>query len=194
MRRASSVRIIMITTAARRWEPGRFTAMASSGLRFRGRPGPNCRASSGITRPTIGPIPTCARTGKAFEPTFKRMWTTAGFCKPLCTNTTSTTRPASSTRPASAHLQWILQNAPEEYRTCWVQTGSSPAVSQSRIAAVQTAAAEMIGADQVPQVALCADSPFGLPAQHIDSQYRKFVTTLPEPRILYESPRSRASN
>ncbi len=92
------------------------------------------------------------------------------------------------------HLRWILGNAPEQYRTCWVQTGPTPAISELRVASVQAAAAEMVGPENIPQVALRADSPNGLPAQHIDTQYRKYLSTMREPRIQYEPPRSNANN
>ena len=85
------------------------------------------------------------------------------------------------------HLRWILENAPEQYRVCWVQTGPSRDVSDMRLNAVQLAASNIVGPENAPQAMLRVDSPPGRPAQHIDMQYRSFLTSMPEPRINYQA-------
>lgn len=85
------------------------------------------------------------------------------------------------------HLRWILENAPEQYRVCWVQTGPNRQISDVRLSAVQIAAAEMVGPENVPPIMLRVDSPTGRPAQQIDTQYRSFLTSMPEPRIQYQA-------
>ncbi len=88
------------------------------------------------------------------------------------------------------HLRWMLENAPEQHRVCWVQTGSNRQISDARLNAVQLTAAEMVGQENVPPVMLRVDSPTGRPAQHIDTQYRAFLKSMPEPRIHYEEVKS----
>jgi hypothetical protein len=85
------------------------------------------------------------------------------------------------------HLRWILENAPEYYRACWVQTGPTQEISNLRLNAVQLAAAEMVGQENVPPIMLRVDSPTGRPAQQIDLQYRAFNNSLPQPRIQYQA-------
>lgn len=85
------------------------------------------------------------------------------------------------------HLRWILENAPAQHRVCWVQTGPNRQISDLRMNAVQLAAAEMVGPENVPPIMLRVDSPTGRPAQHIDTQYRSFLSTMPEPRIQYQA-------
>lgn len=85
------------------------------------------------------------------------------------------------------HLRWILENAPEQHRVCWVQTGPNRQVSDLRTNSVQLAAAEMVGPDNVPPIMLRVDTPIGRPAQYIDTQYRSFLSTMPQPRIEYRA-------
>lgn len=85
------------------------------------------------------------------------------------------------------HLRWILENAPEHYRVCWVQTGPNRQISDMRLNSVQLAAAEMVGPENVPPIMLRVDSPTGRPAQHIDTQYRSFLGSMPQPRIQYQA-------
>ncbi len=85
------------------------------------------------------------------------------------------------------HLRWILESAPEQYRSVWVQTGPNRTISDLRLNAVQVASAEMVGPENVPQIMLRVDSPTGRPAQLIDTQYRSFISTMPQPRIEYQS-------
>jgi hypothetical protein len=85
------------------------------------------------------------------------------------------------------HLRWILENAPQHHRVCWVQTGPNRQISELRLNSVQLAAAEMVGQENVPPVMLRVDSPTGRPAQYIDTQYRSFISSMPEPRITYQA-------
>lgn len=85
------------------------------------------------------------------------------------------------------HLRWILENAPPQHRVCWVQTGPNREISNLRLNAVELAAAEMVGSENVPPVMLRVDSPTGRPAQYIDQQQRSFLGSMPEPRINYEA-------
>jgi hypothetical protein len=85
------------------------------------------------------------------------------------------------------HLRWILENAPQNHRVCWVQTGPNRQISELRLNSVQLAAAEMVGQENVPPVMLRVDSPTGRPAQYIDTQYRSFISSMPEPRITYQA-------
>ena len=91
------------------------------------------------------------------------------------------------------HLQWILQNAPNNTACVGSKPGPPRPSAILRLSAVQVAAAEMVGPENVPQVMLRADSPNGLPAQHIDTQYRSFLSTMPEPRISMNPRRASAS-
>jgi hypothetical protein len=86
-----------------------------------------------------------------------------------------------------SHLRWILENAPEQYRVCFVQTGPTREISDLRLNAVQIAAAEMVGPENVPPITLRVDSPTGRPASQIDLQYRAFNATMPQPRIQYQA-------
>jgi hypothetical protein len=89
------------------------------------------------------------------------------------------------THAGDAHLRWILFQAPEAYRTIWVQTGRQPHLTDMRIQAVQLAAAEILGSAQVPQIIPRSCLPISTPAQEIDTRYRSWIQSVPEPRIQY---------
>jgi hypothetical protein len=84
-------------------------------------------------------------------------------------------------------LRWILENAPEERRVVWVQTGDKRAVSHERMADVQLAVADIVGDDKTPPIMLRVTTPYGRPAQEIDRIRNTEIATMPEPRVQYQT-------
>jgi hypothetical protein len=91
-------------------------------------------------------------------------------------------------RSGRMRVEWILRHVPAPHRVIWVQTGDTPETSQIRLAAVQTAVSEMIGdSGDVPPIMLRVATPVGRPAIEIDMIRKSELSTIPEPRIQYES-------
>lgn len=88
------------------------------------------------------------------------------------------------------HLRWILLHAPPQYRAAFVATGETPAISQARMASVQAAATEMAGTDNVPPIMLRATQAIGTSAEERDLSRRKWLATIPAPRITYQGLQS----
>jgi hypothetical protein len=89
------------------------------------------------------------------------------------------------THAGDAHLRWILFQAPERYRTIWVQTGRQAHITDLRVQAVQLAATEILGSDHLPPIMPRACLPIATPAQEIDTRYKSYIQSVPEPRIQY---------
>jgi hypothetical protein len=90
-------------------------------------------------------------------------------------------------RSGRLRLEWIIKHVPACHRVVWVQTGDNPEISQTRLATVQAAAAEMIGEGDVPPTMLRVTTPVGRPAAEINKLRELEFSTIPEPRIQYES-------
>ncbi|MBA3311671.1 MAG: hypothetical protein M3552_12040 [Planctomycetota bacterium] len=79
-------------------------------------------------------------------------------------------------------LRWILEQAPPQFRTVYVQAATDRTSSQARQAAVETEAAEMAGAASAPVVVRPVQLA-GRPANEVDALRRSELQTMPQPRI-----------
>ena len=86
-------------------------------------------------------------------------------------------------RAGLIHLRWILQNAPENRRTVYVQAGSSNGQSQMRATNVTEELTEMIPVGSIPPVVLRVTTPLGRPASEVDKIQRSQTESTPKPRI-----------
>lgn len=86
-------------------------------------------------------------------------------------------------RAGRIQLQWILVNAPQQYRLAFVQTASDAEQSQRRLASVQSHSANLVGAENAPPVMLRVASPLRRAAEEVDAIRRKELQSIPVPRI-----------
>jgi len=82
-----------------------------------------------------------------------------------------------------AHLQWILTQAPAQYRTTYVARGRNEQIGQYRLAMVQQSAREFCG-DTLPPILLKHDLFIGRPAIEIDTLRRLELQSIPQPRLF----------
>lgn len=92
------------------------------------------------------------------------------------------------------HLRWILEHAPENRRTIFVQTANKSIASQERLANVQYAASQMVGDQNVPSAMLRLSPTYGRPAREEDLKYRAYVGSILAPRIQYTAGGGSAAN
>ncbi len=86
------------------------------------------------------------------------------------------------------HLQWIVLEAPPQYKSAFVAAGLDDEVNQTRLLNVQMTAMQLAGnGTQIP-VSLRQAIPHGASAQEIDLARRAWLTTMPKPRIDYQPP------
>lgn len=90
------------------------------------------------------------------------------------------------------HLQWILQSAPNEHRQIFVQSVNDAIVNQSRVANVQLAATNLVGADAITPVALRVAHPAGRPAEEVEWIFEQQQQIRVPPKIEYIAPASKA--
>jgi len=90
------------------------------------------------------------------------------------------------------HLMWILLHAPPMYRAAYVATTETPELSQARLVNTQLAASQILGAENTPPIMLRASIPQGASAQELDLIRRKWLSTLPDPRLDYTAPTNSA--
>ncbi len=84
-----------------------------------------------------------------------------------------------------AHLQYIVDEVPDAYKAAFVQTGPTVAVSQARLASVQSTIETMVGPGFPMPIELRRGGPVSTPAQQVDTQYRGWMQSLPQPRLQY---------
>jgi len=83
-------------------------------------------------------------------------------------------------------LRWILEEAPEHRRVIFTQTAFTKDISNARLHNVRMAAVAMVGDYNVPAIMLRVTRAVGRPAVESDSIRRKYLETMPDPRITYE--------
>lgn len=86
------------------------------------------------------------------------------------------------------HLEWIILQAPPQYRAAYVAAMPSEQINQDRLLNVQLAATEISGGDAGLPISMRRALPFGASAQEIDLIRRKWLSTTPDPRIQYATP------
>ena len=89
-------------------------------------------------------------------------------------------------------LLWILQSAPAEQRQLSVQSLNDPVANQMRVASVQTAAANLAGADAVPPVTLRVTHAAGRSAEEVNWILEQQLELRVPPTIEYAAPKSNA--
>jgi hypothetical protein len=80
-------------------------------------------------------------------------------------------------------VQWIVQEAPEFHRDIYVHRGPSAEQTAARINAVQQAAVPLAQPGQQPQVIATEIPARGWSAEEVDVVHRKFLKTIPDPRL-----------
>lgn len=80
-------------------------------------------------------------------------------------------------------VQWIVTQAPEEYRTIYVQRAESSAVTVDRLEAVREVALAAAPEGMTPEIAETSIAPRGTPADYIDNVGRKYSDSMPAPRL-----------
>ena len=80
-------------------------------------------------------------------------------------------------------LFWIVNHAPEPYRTIFVTQSLETDVSEQRIDSVQQSLVQMLPEQALPAVLPTREEPRGWPADYIDAIDRKQQSTLPAPRL-----------
>ncbi|MBD3674504.1 MAG: hypothetical protein HUJ26_13360 [Planctomycetaceae bacterium] len=81
------------------------------------------------------------------------------------------------------HLKWILQNAPSQYRTLYLQTSEKAGANDLRMAEVAQIASRLTAGQQTPEVVFRNTTPYGRPAQEVDAIRRNALANQPQPRI-----------
>jgi hypothetical protein len=77
----------------------------------------------------------------------------------------------------------ILANSPPQYRTVWVEKGRNREITNSRIDSVQQAIVDLQTEGPLPAV-MASDLIFeGWSSEYVDAVGRKFITSLPQPRL-----------
>ncbi|MGQ9605967.1 MAG: hypothetical protein ACUVTW_07170 [Thermogutta sp.] len=87
------------------------------------------------------------------------------------------------TQAGKLKIEWILTEAPSTHRTIYVRQAAKPEETQQRLEAVQKWASEVVGPEGGIDIEVVRMSPPGWPAEMVDSLERKYMETLPAPRL-----------
>lgn len=87
------------------------------------------------------------------------------------------------TQAGKLKIEWILTEAPSTHRTIYVRQAPKPEETQRRREAVQGWANEIVGPEGRIEIEVVRMSPPGWPAEMVDSLERKYMETLPAPRL-----------
>ncbi|GAB4132642.1 hypothetical protein [Thermopirellula anaerolimosa] len=80
-------------------------------------------------------------------------------------------------------VEWILTEAPSTHRTIYVRQSYKAEETQQRVAAVQEWANEVNGPEGDIDIQTVRMAPPGWPAEMVDSLERKYMETMPAPRL-----------
>ena len=80
-------------------------------------------------------------------------------------------------------IYWILNLAPKQHRTIFVQRTKSAAVNQQRMEMVQSLAAAYAPEGTIPRVEATREVLVAWPADRVDQISRAFQASAPEPRL-----------
>jgi len=81
------------------------------------------------------------------------------------------------------HVKYILTQVPARYRTIFVQRSLLPDVTAERVNSVQQAVMRMQPSGEGPQVVESDMTNDGIPADGVDTVFKKWLTTQPDPRL-----------
>jgi hypothetical protein len=99
------------------------------------------------------------------------------------------------TVPGKMHLKWILEYAPANFRSVWIQQVEDPGAGQQRMNNVRLAATRLCGnAGNLPPIAFRMGMPPSRPAIEVDTIRRKELQTIPSPRIPLPTSAAGASS
>jgi len=87
------------------------------------------------------------------------------------------------TDAARIKIRWILTEAPVQHRVIYVRRGQTPQETFARLEAVRTAAAAMGFAGDMLPIRETDMSPPAYPAERIDIVSRKFINSMPDPKL-----------
>jgi len=87
------------------------------------------------------------------------------------------------TQPGKSHLRWILDYAPANYRSVWIQQVDDQAAAQQRMNNVRHVAMQIAGGNNVPPIQWRVAMPPSRPAIEAEAIRRKELQTIPTPRI-----------
>lgn len=80
-------------------------------------------------------------------------------------------------------IEWILTEAPSTHRTIYVRQTYKAEETQRRVDAVRNWASELINSPDDVAIEVVQISPPGWPAEMVDSLERKYMETMPAPRL-----------
>ncbi len=80
-------------------------------------------------------------------------------------------------------VEWILTEAPSLRRTIYVRQTNDSAETQKRVDAVRTWASQVVGSEKLVDIQTVRMTPPGWPAEIVDSLERKYMETIPAPRL-----------
>lgn len=87
------------------------------------------------------------------------------------------------TEAGKSKIYWILNQAPEQHRTIFVQRSRSEAISNQRMELVRSMAAAYAPMGAIPRVEATVEGLAGWPADRVDQISRAFQTSAPDPRL-----------
>jgi hypothetical protein len=87
------------------------------------------------------------------------------------------------TEAGQLKVEWIMTEAPPQYRTIFVERAESPDATAGRIRAIQAAAGRYLPSGGMAEVYESLVPPRGTPADQIDATARQWQNTIPAPRL-----------
>jgi len=80
-------------------------------------------------------------------------------------------------------VQWIVTQAPEQFRTIYVERAESSEITVGRLEEVRIAAVAVVPEGTLPDIAETNVPARGTPADYIDNVGRKYSDSMPAPRL-----------
>lgn len=87
------------------------------------------------------------------------------------------------THAGQMQIQWLLETAPANRRTFFVQTSPEAGVNEIRVTQLQQIASRLSGNGEMPAVELRNSTFYGRPAAEVDYINKAFLNSQPIPRI-----------
>lgn len=87
------------------------------------------------------------------------------------------------TEAGKLKIQWIMTEAPEQFRTVFVERSNNRAVTAARIEAVRLAATESLPEGVEAEVVETNLPARGTPAEYINTVNEKYKASMPDPRL-----------
>lgn len=84
-------------------------------------------------------------------------------------------------RAGQLKVHWVVNEAPEQFRTVYVMRGEDTETTSIRVDAVQQAIARFVPNGALPAVVETGTELRGFPGEYVDDTYRKAFSSLPAP-------------